>query len=54
MAEDVDENIIKRAEEDKGDIGPAEENPDITGSEENLREAEENLPEQAAKIVHED
>lgn len=47
MAEDEDENIIKKAEADKGDIGPAEENPDIIGSEENLRE-------EAAKIVHED
>jgi len=54
MAEDEDENIIKRAEADKGDIGPAEENPEIIGSEENLPEAEENLREEAAKIVHED
>ena len=39
---------IKKWQKDKGDIG-AEENPQITGPEENLREAEENLREAADK-----
>lgn len=38
MAENEDENIIKKAEEDKRDLGSGEENPPITDPEENLRE----------------
>lgn len=38
MAENEDENIIKKAEEDKRDLGAGEENPPITDPEENLRE----------------
>ena len=38
MAENEDENIIRKAEEDKGDIKAGEENPPITDPEENLRE----------------
>lgn len=51
MAENEDENIIRKAEEDKGDIKAGEENPPITDPEENLREAEENLREEAGKMV---
>ena len=36
---------IKKWQKDKGDIGAEEENPQITGPEENLREAEKNLRE---------
>lgn len=50
MADNEDENIIRKAEEDKGDIKAGEENPPITDPEENLREAEENLRE-AGKMV---
>jgi len=50
MADNEDENIIRKAEEDKGDIKAGEENPPITDPEENLREAEENLREEAAKV----
>lgn len=38
MAENEDENIIKKAEEDKRDLGSGEENPPIGDPEENLRE----------------
>ena len=38
MAENEDENIIKKAEEDKRDLGAGEGNPPITDPEENLRE----------------
>lgn len=38
MADNEDENIIRKAEEDKGDIKSGEENPPITDPEENLRE----------------
>ena len=38
MAENEDENIIKKAEEDKRDLGSGEENPPITDPEGNLRE----------------
>lgn len=48
MAEDEDENIIKKAEEDKGDIRAGEENPPIGDPEENLRE------EAAGKMVDKD
>jgi hypothetical protein len=51
MAENEDENIIRKAGEDKGDIKAGEENPPITDPEENLREAEENLREEAGKMV---
>ena len=72
MAENEDENIIKKAEEEKRDIEAGEENPpikdpaekmDIEAGEENppikdpeesLREAEENLRDEAGKIVDED
>lgn len=47
MAEDEDENIIKKAEEDKGDIKAGEENPPIGDPEENLRE-------EAGKMVDKD
>jgi len=40
MVENEDENIIKKAEEDKRDLGAGEENPPITDPEENLREEE--------------
>ena len=50
MADNEDENIIRKAEEDKGDIKAGEENPPITDPEENLREAEENFRE-AGKMV---
>jgi hypothetical protein len=39
MADNEDENIIRKAEEDRGDIKSGEENPPITDPEENLREA---------------
>ncbi|HEX5673480.1 MAG TPA: hypothetical protein VFX75_04685 [Nitrososphaeraceae archaeon] len=51
MAENEDENIIKKVEEDKRDLGAGEENPPITDPEENLREAEDNLREEAGKMV---
>lgn len=72
MAENEDENIIKKAEEEKRDIEAGEENPaikdpeekvDIEAGEENppikdpeesLREAEENLRDEAGKMVDED
>jgi hypothetical protein len=54
MAEDKDENIIKKAEEDKGDIRAGEDNLSIGDPEENLREAEENLREEAGKMVDKD
>ena len=38
MADNEDENIIRKAEEDKRDLGAGEENPPITDPEENLRE----------------
>ena len=44
MAENEDENIIKKAEEDKRDLGSGEENPPI-------RDPEENLREEAGKMV---
>ena len=47
MAEDEDENIIKKSGEDKGDIGAGEENPPIGDPEENLRE-------EAGKMVDKD
>ena len=47
MAEDEDENIIKKAEEDKGDIRAGEENPPIGDPEKNLRE-------EAGKMVDKD
>lgn len=50
MADNEDENIIRKAEEDKGDIKAGEENPPMTDPEEKLREAEENLRE-AGKMV---
>ena len=40
---------IKKWQKDKGDIR-AEENPQITGPEENLREAEKNFREEATKV----
>jgi hypothetical protein len=51
LAENKDENIIKKVEEDKRDLGAGEENPPITDPEENLREAEDNLREEAGKMV---
>ena len=45
MAENEDENIIKKAEEDKRDLGAGEENPPITDPEENLREEEGKMDE---------
>ena len=54
MAENEDENIIKKAEEEKRDIKAGEENPPIKDPEESLREAEENLRDEAGKIVDED
>ncbi|HEU4468027.1 MAG TPA: hypothetical protein VFR61_03180 [Nitrososphaeraceae archaeon] len=71
MAENEDENIIKKAEEEKRDIEAGEEIPPIKDPEEkrdieareeippikdpeeNLREAEQNLREEAGKIVDE-
>jgi hypothetical protein len=54
MGEDEDENIIKKAEEDKGDIRAGEENQPFGDPEENLRNAEENLREEAGKMVGKD
>jgi len=51
MAENEDDNIIKKAEEDNRDLGSGEENPPITDPEENLREAQENLRKEAGKMV---
>lgn len=45
MVENEDENIIKKAEEDKRDLGAGEENPPITDPEENLREEEGKMDE---------
>ena len=41
---------IKKWQKDKGDIGAVEENPQITGPAENLREAEKNLREEEVKV----
>lgn len=54
MAENEDENIIKKAEEEKRDIEAGEENPPIKDPEESLREAEENLRDETGKMVDED
>ena len=41
---------IKKWQKDKGDIGAGEESPHTTGPAENLREAAENLQEEATKV----
>jgi hypothetical protein len=41
---------IKKWQKDKGDIGAGEESPPTTGPGENVREAAENLREEAAKV----
>ena len=53
MAENEDENIIKKAEEEKRDIEAVEEIPPIKDPEENLREAEQNFRDEAGKMVDE-
>lgn len=53
MAEDEDENIIKKAEQDKVYVGEGKENPPLTDPGESLADTEKNMRE-AGKMVTED
>jgi hypothetical protein len=53
MAEDEDENIVKKVEQDKGYIEAEKENRPLADPAENLAETEKNMPE-ARKTVTED